>query len=213
MRGALEAGRILAALAGMVVSACGPATPHRSSAADHPATTTHGASSNRTVAVAPTPPPAASSVTVRVIAIDIEHQPDGARYPSYVKESYTLESDASLDYSAYFGGMPTSMNHMDGLAWDAGERGRAVLAAATEIVSDADRRARLSEVPDEAPAPPCPGRCYRIGVRTNDADSTLLLGQDGSADFGLVDGAFTALLRAFEHATGRPLRSDQLPQR
>jgi hypothetical protein len=218
MDGVLGAILLLAALA------CGSAA--RSPGAADPGVLPDASAQGESAAAPPAPvdaapdesaavPPAAPNATwtVRVVAIDIERQPDGERFVSFVQESYDLEPETSLRYSAYFGGMPIEMNHMDGMEWDAGEAGRAVFDAAAAILADPERLAELSPEPDDGPSPPCPGRCYHLGVEDDRGDSTFLLGENGGRAFEILDGAFTALITAFERDTGRPLTPAQLPQK
>jgi hypothetical protein len=98
------------------------------------------------------------------------------------------------------------------MEWDAGDAGRAVLDVAAGLLADPERRAELTPEPDDGPDPACPGRCYHIGVEDDHGDSTFLLGETGGRAFELLDGAFTALIAAFERGTGRPLTPTQLPQ-
>jgi hypothetical protein len=163
-------------------------------------------------ATAPPPLAAGPGWTFGTVAIEHERGADGARYPNWVKESYRLESDGVLDYTAYFGGMPIEMNHMDGVRWEAGEAGRAVIDVVDAIVADPALFAALVPVPDDGPAPSCPPPCYRLGLSQDDGDYSFVLPDRNTRAFDALDAAFSALLAAFESATGRPLRPGDLPQ-
>ena len=203
-------GGVFGALLVLAASGCSAAARPAGATADRSGPAVETSLDDAAAAPAPPPPPA---WTVRVIALEVEHDPDGARYTSWVQERYELEADGSFDYSAYFGGMPIEMNHNDGVQdWDAGEPGRAVLGAVRAILADPERLAELTPEPDDGPAPGCPGRCYHLGVEDERGDSTFLLGENGGRAHELLDGAFSALIAAFESATGRPLTPGQLPQ-
>ncbi|MBN1770883.1 MAG: hypothetical protein JXB32_06480 [Deltaproteobacteria bacterium] len=151
--------------------------------------------------------------SIRVVAVELERQPDGERYPNWVRESYRLESDGVLDYSAYFGGMPIEMNHMDGIEWEAGATGQAVFDAVLAVLDDPARFAELTPVPDDGPEPTCLRPCYRIGLSRADGDHTFVLGDRETPALAELETAFAALIAAFESATGRPLSPGDLPQR
>lgn len=153
-----------------------------------------------------------ASHSVEAIVLEIDHQPDGARYPNHVRERYALGSDAFIDYAAYFGGMPIEMNHNDSVRWDAGEHGRRVLETMRSIVATPARFAELTLLADDAPEPVDPRRTYRIRLERDRADSTVLLPDGGPRAFALLDAAFRAMVAAFERGTGRPLRPGDLPQ-
>jgi hypothetical protein len=165
------------------------------------------------MAAAKSPKTAAGGYTVRGLDYQVEHQPDGKRYPNYVKESYALEADGTLRYGAYFGGMPIEMNHMDGLDWKSGVHGQKVFDVVKALLADPQRRAELKMLPDDAPSPPFADKHYLVQLTKDNADSTWYVKDPKTRGFRAIDQAFTALIAAFEKATGRPRRPGSLPQR
>jgi hypothetical protein len=157
--------------------------------------------------------PAAGGYTVRGLHYEIEHEPDGKRYPNQVKESYALEADGTLRYSAYFGGMPIEMNHMDSLDWKSGAHGQKVLDVVSALLADPERQAELKILPDDAPSPPFADKHYLVQLTKDKADSTRYAKDPKTRAFRELDQAFTALITAFEKATGRPRSPGSLPQR
>lgn len=156
---------------------------------------------------------APGAYTVRGLYHEVAHQPDGKRYPNYVQESYDFAGDGTLTYTAYFGGMPTNMNHMDGVDWKSGADGKKVLDVVRALLADPDRRAELKVLPDEAPSPPFADKHYLVKLSNADGDSTRYVKDPKTRAFREIDQAFAALIAAFEKATGRPLSPFALPQR
>ena len=133
---------------------------------------------------------------LRVIVLEVHHEADGKRYPTPVDERYELEGDV-LHYSAYFGNMPIDINHNDSIDWKTGEAGKKVHAAF----------ARVSNQLDKLPADR--KGIYVIGFERG--DSRAIANRKGKA-WAAVDPAFRAMIAAFEKATGRPLKAQDLPQ-
>lgn len=158
------------------------------------------------------PTAAPTGTSVEAIALEIERQPDGARYPNYVKESYELGGDGFLDYFAYFGGIPIHMNHTDRERWDAGEHGRRVLETMRSIVATPERLAEVTLLSDGTAEPADLQGVYRVRLERDHSDSTVVLRDRGTRAFALLDAAFSAMLAAFEQSSGRPLRPGDLPQ-
>src|SRR5437764_11437072 len=73
--------------------------------------------------------------SVREILVRVWREPDGKKYPNQVKETYVVEKNGRLKYTAYFGGMPTDMNHMDSVEWT-GAEGKALLELAARLANE-----------------------------------------------------------------------------
>jgi len=147
------------------------------------------------------------SMTIRSLHYEVTREPDGKRYPNQVKETYRLDSDGTLRYSAYFGGMPTNMNHMDGVEWASGDSGRKLLATALKLLRDPT--SGLRELPDDRPYPP---DAFLVGVTRENADSTWYVDDRSSKAWAALETAFGALIAEFEKSTGRPKTAGELPQ-
>jgi hypothetical protein len=156
---------------------------------------------------------AAGGYTVRGIFFEAWREPDGKKRPNQVKESYALRADGAFNYSAYFGGMPIEMNHMDETDWSSGEHGKKMLDVIRALLADPVRRAELKLLPDGAPTPPFGDKHYLVGLTKDNADSTWYAKDPKTRAFREIDAAFTALIHAFEKATGRPRKPFDLPQR
>jgi hypothetical protein len=149
--------------------------------------------------------------SVRVIRIELVRQPDGKKYPHYLKESYDLTSDSALRYFGYFGGVPLGMNHTDSARWSAGGHGERVLAAVRSVVGDPGLFAELKQIPDEGENP-CSRGMYTVGLTRHEADVDYCV-PDATRAFSIIDKAFLELIAEFERRNGRPLTPDKLPQR
>lgn len=156
-----------------------------------------------------TVPATVSGDSVREVSFTIWREPDGKKYANPVKESYTLSKDGRLRYSAYFGGMPTNWNSMDGVdGWKSGAAGKRVLDVVLRLAKD------MPVLPDDSPVPePGAGGVYLVGLTRRAGDFTRVLKDAKSKAWGEVHAAFLAMVAAFEKETGRPRRADQLPQR
>lgn len=149
---------------------------------------------------------------IRGVGLEIERQPDGDKYPLYLKEHYQLDSQGLLHYHAYFGGMPLHMNHTDSTTWQTGEHGKQVLLVLSGIFHEATLLAELALLPDDAPQP-APGKnAYTIAVTRDQADSTFVIKNQTGQALQQLEVAFTAMVGAFERSTGRPLKATDLPQ-
>ena len=96
----------------------------------------------------------------------VDREPDGKDYQTPVNERWTLGVDLKLRFSAYYGGMPTDMNHMDSVTWNAGESGKAVLDAAQRVISEPQLAADAKEVPDGASGPSGGPGSYWLHIRS-----------------------------------------------
>lgn len=133
----------------------------------------------------------------RVVVLSVHRDADGKRYPTPVDETYELQADGVLRYSAYFGNMPIEMNHNDSYSWTSGDDGKKVFAAIATVAK------QLDKVPDERKG------IYVIGF--TQGDSRAIADKKGKA-WAAVDPAFRALIISFEKASGRPLKAADLPQ-
>ena len=133
---------------------------------------------------------------LRVIVLEVNHDADGKRYPTPVKERYELEGDV-LHYGAYFGNMPIEMNHNDSVDWKTGEAGKKVHAAFATVSK------QLDKIPANRTG------VYVIGFQRGDGRA--IADKKGKA-WAAVDPAFRAMIAAFEKATSRPLKAGDLPQ-
>lgn len=147
---------------------------------------------------------------IRVIMHEVERQADGKKYPNSAKESYRLDSNGMLRYSAYFGGMPMSMNHNDSLDWHAGEAGKRLLETAARLVEGRVEGVTDMRDDESLPYPKAPGY-FMLGVTRAQADSSKLITKPDSPAWQELATAFSDLQRAFEQATGRPLTPGSLP--
>ena len=177
------------------------------------ATTGHEAAAEATPGGAVPSEPTGREYSPQAVVFEIERQPDGGRYPSYVKERFALGSDSFLDYSACFGGMPIEMNHNDSVRWDAGEHGLAVFDAVRAILADPALFADLIALPDDAPDPWSTPGFYKVRVERDEVDFSYVLQERSTRAFGILDAAFGAMVSEFENSRGRPLRPGDLPQR
>ncbi len=150
---------------------------------------------------------AAAAPLATQVMLEVTHEEDGKKYPNQLKETYTLASDGKLAYFGYFGGMPTEMNHTDGLSWQSGASGKAVFAALARML--AEHTPGLRAVSDSESAEP---GCYAISVRVDDADSSRVVDDRKSPAWQILHAKFQALVSAFEKATGRPYNVGRLPQ-
>src|SRR5580765_2707702 len=73
--------------------------------------------------------------SVREILVRVWREPDGKKYPNQVKETYVVDKSGRLSYTAYFGGMPTDMNHMDSVEWS-GPEGKALIELAAKLANE-----------------------------------------------------------------------------
>jgi|GEM_PF-6601940 len=154
--------------------------------------------------------PVEAAPTVRQISFAIWHEADGKKYPNQVKESYTLGADGVLSYSAYFGGMPTEMNHMDDVDWKSGAVGKQALAVALSLV--ADKTAGVDEKAEDNSSEVTHAYVYFVGLTRNDVDSDAVIKDPKSPAYRRLHAAIAKLLVAFEKATHRPFTVGKLPQ-
>jgi hypothetical protein len=144
--------------------------------------------------------------SVREIAVTVWREPDGKKYPNQVKESYVVDKSGRLEYTAYFGGMPTDMNHMDSVEWTSAE-GRALVELAARLANEgAWKPVRDDESPPEGAG------VYVVGVTRDHADSTQVASDEKSPAWRKLDAAFRALVAKFERETRRPKKPADLPQ-
>jgi hypothetical protein len=141
------------------------------------------------------------------IFFEVTHERDGKKYPNQVKEAYHLTSDGKLHYGAYFGGMPIDWNHNDSVEWPAGDAGKRVLAVVNELL--ADPKSGMRKISDDESAPP---GSYSITVTFHDADSSRVVDDKKSRAWAIVSARFAELIAAFEKATGRPKKPEDLRQ-
>ena len=157
--------------------------------------------------------PLLSSVgSVETVEFVVDREPDGKDYQTPVNERWTLGVDLKLRFSAYYGGMPTDMNHMDSVTWNAGESGKAVLDAAQRVISEPQLAADAKEVPDGASGPSGGPGSYWLHIRSDEGDRTRMVGAHGSQAYGVLDSAFQVVVAEFRKSTGRPLAPNELPQ-
>jgi hypothetical protein len=143
---------------------------------------------------------------VRRVNFIVEHQPDGGKRPNQVKESYSISDAGVLRYSAYFGGMPIDMNHMDSLEWKAGAAGRRVIETTQRLLRD--KVPGLAEIFGDMAIPR-----NGVGLYVVVLDGGEHYIQDrGSRAWAEMDAPFQAMVAAFEKETQRPRRPEQLPQ-
>jgi hypothetical protein len=157
--------------------------------------------------------PIAGGYTVRSVHFEVWREPDGKQRPNQMNEGYDLQADGTLSYSAYFGGMPTQMNHVDGIEWNSGGHGKKMLGVVRALLADPVRRGELKRLPDDSPSPPFTDKHYLVGLTKNGADSTWYVKDAKTRAFREIDQAFASLIAAFEKATGRPRKPTDLPQR
>jgi hypothetical protein len=155
---------------------------------------------------------AVKGYSIRDITIEVEHMPDGKKRPNYVKEYYCLTAEGLLQYSAYFGGMPIEMNHMDKIEWSSSDDGRKVLGLVQALLADPARSKGLKVRPDNAAPLASNAKVYLVHLTKDNVDLTIVSDNPKTPAFKEIDGAFTALIGAFEKATGRPLNPVDLPQ-
>jgi hypothetical protein len=151
-----------------------------------------------------------SKMTINTISFLVEHQPDGKKYRSYVKEQYEL-TPGHLRYSAYFGGMPMEMNHMDSVEWKTDGEDASVFLVALELSKDTSTGLVIR--PDSAPSPTGGNGIYLVHIETSKSSSTRSVEDQKSKAWLELNAAFQKLLARFEKSTGRPLTVGQLPQR
>lgn len=136
----------------------------------------------------------------------VQRKADGKKYPNDVQESYTLDAKGVLTYSAYFGSMPTTMNHNDGITWKAGDLGKQLFEVIAKV------RGELVLVPDDKPAPNGGMNVYLIRMTNKQGDSTYVASDPKGKAWAAIDPAHRAMIAAFEKATGRPKKPHELPQ-
>jgi len=145
--------------------------------------------------------------TVRSVSFEVQHEADGKKRPNQVKEHYRLDRDGTLRYTAYFGGVPIEMNHMDSIEWASGEHGKKVLAGVAALLG------QFPVLEDDKPQPPVDANgVFLVGVTLKDADSTRFATKETKA-WAAVQQLFGKLVAEFEKATGRPKTVGDLPQR
>jgi hypothetical protein len=143
---------------------------------------------------------------VRQISLKVRHERDGKKHPNEVTETYALDKNGVLQYFAYFGGMPTQLNHTDSLEWRSGEPGKRALDIAEQLSNDPTSGLRPSRGSSDAEE-----GLLVVQLTRNHADVTRVL-DSHSKGWQELSGAFEAMITAFERATHRPLKPDQLPQ-
>jgi len=154
----------------------------------------------------------ASPETVQQVTFEVQRRGGSAKYPNDVLERYTLTADGKLQYSAYFGGMPTNMNHNDGVTWEWKEEAAKVFEAVQRILADPALLAGLPES-DRADASVSLAS-YRVTLERQRHHSYGRVARDPQAKgYVALDAEFKGLIAAFEKATGRPMTPNQLPQR
>ncbi|MBS2029394.1 MAG: hypothetical protein JST54_15945 [Deltaproteobacteria bacterium] len=155
------------------------------------------------------PSPDAKGLAIAQIVYEAERKPDGACYPLPVKETYVL-TPAGLQYGAYFGNMPTNMNHNDSVTWPAGEKGNAVLETARRLANDP--ALGMKALGEHESTPNMGLDVYRVTVRLHSADSSRVVSDHSTQAWRELDAAFQALIADFERDTGRPMKPEQLSQ-
>jgi hypothetical protein len=149
---------------------------------------------------------AKDSITVRQIRFEIERKADGKKYPLPVKEGYTLDEHGALRYSAYFGNMPTNMNHNDSIEWKSESTGAHLVDTAIKLYD------QLTVLPDDKQAPNGELEVYLVDFTKSGKGSRRYVLDHKATAWGELDGAFQAMVTAFEKATGRPKKPNELPQ-
>jgi len=152
-----------------------------------------------------------SNYSINYISIEIEHQADKKKYPNYVKESYHLDEDRILKYGAYFGGVPTSMNHNDGINWNSGDQGRKVFSKVLILLNKPLNTTGLTIYSDTS-KPSCNDRVYFLSVKKDDSDIRYFVDNPKTLAFKEIDRIFSDLIDVFEKETGRPFKVSDLPQ-
>ncbi len=148
---------------------------------------------------------AKDTITVRQIRFEIEREADGKKYPLPVKESYTLDEHGLLRYSAYFGNMPTNMNHNDSIEWKSESAGAHLVDTAIKLYD------QLSVLRDDTKAP-ADLDIFFVDFTRSGKGSRRYVYDHKAAAWSELDGAFQAMVAAFEKATGRPKKPNELPQ-
>lgn len=140
-------------------------------------------------------------------------EPDGGRVSVRIHQRFTLSSDLSLEFRAYYESMPIELNHSDDARWTSGAAGRAVMDAARAIASDSSLLAELRQVPDdEAEGTTGEPRVYRLTLHHPERGDGTWVTRDGTGRaFRMLDSAYTSLVRRFESETGRPPAPGELP--
>jgi hypothetical protein len=158
-------------------------------------------------AEADSPAPAKpKSAEVSRAHLTVWRKADGKKFPNDVKESYQIARDGTLEYRAYFGGMPTTMNHNDAATWKSPS-----VAKVIRVFDDV--RLDMVFAPDDKPHPDNGEGYYLATVRDAKGDTTRYARDPKSPAWKAIDPAFQAMIAEFEKATGRPLKPGQLPQR
>lgn len=136
---------------------------------------------------------------IQQVVFEVHRAAQPPKYPLPVKERYALQANGTLAYFAYFEGMPIELNHVDSVEWASGPTGTKALEAVRSAIGKARPWADGDTPPQGA---------YVVTVRTHDSDFTVVLSRGQRA----LDGAFEAMLAAFEKQLGRPLKPGDLPQ-
>lgn len=152
-----------------------------------------------------------ANTSVELVEFRVDRQRDGKAYETPVNERYSLGADGNLTYSAYYGEMPTNMNHMDSVSWNAGDLGKIVLDAARRVAADPGLAADLSDVPDGVAEPMAGSGLFRLTLRSLDVDATRIVSDPERKAYGVLDVAFQELIEAFRKETGRPIAASALP--
>jgi hypothetical protein len=145
------------------------------------------------------------------ITVEIQHQADKKKYPNYVKESYTLNNNGILKYGAYFGGVPTSMNHNDGINWNSGDQGRKVFLKVLAMLKKPLATTGFVIYSDTS-KPACNDKVYFLSIEKDNSDITCFVENPKTPAYKEIDRLFSDLIHAFEKETGRPLKVSDLPQ-
>lgn len=149
--------------------------------------------------------------SINYISIEIQHQADKKKYPNYIKESYHLDEDGILKYGAYFGGVPTSMNHTDGITWNSGDQGRKVFSKVLSLLDKPSNTTGLTMYSDTS-KPSYNDRVYFFSLKKDNSDIRYFVDNPKTLAFKEIDQVFSALIDVFERETGRPLKVSELPQ-
>jgi hypothetical protein len=136
------------------------------------------------------------------IGYSVQRSPDQARYPLPVVENYRVGPANTLSYSAYFMNMPTHLNRNDSIDWSMNET-EFELRQAVDTIAD-----ELMPLGDEETAPV---GAYVIAIRINNRSVSRYVSDRNCRAWSVIDPAFQKMIRAFEHATGRPLDPYKLP--
>lgn len=152
-----------------------------------------------------------SNYLINYISIEIQHQADKKKYPNYIKESYDLNEDGILKYGAYFGGVPMSMNHNDGLNWNSGDHGRKVFSKVLSLLNNFSNTSGLTIYSDTS-RPSCDDRVYFLSVKKDNLDIRYFTDDPKTPAYKEIDRVFNDLINVFEKETGRPRKVSDLSQ-